>query len=197
VESEAALSARLALSCSASLAFSSAWLYQDRAPLRVVRSLLELVLSRSECYLPLRRHNLHRGHVLARLLQRLVSCQECGLHHLNRRGALRSLHALVQELVSHGLQPVLQPPVIGPQGLHEGVEGVVLVSVPVPLDAQPNEAVVPLPGSAFQLLSPAVKSNTRAEGNGRTDLESDGTHVPRRSATKDPRGPASPRSVHC
>jgi hypothetical protein len=34
------------------------------------------------------------------------------------------------------LQPVLQLPIVGLQGLHEGVEGVVLVPVPVALGAQ-------------------------------------------------------------
>jgi hypothetical protein len=71
------------------------------------------------------------------------------------------MRALVQELIPHGPQPVVQPPVVGPLGLHEGVEGVVLVSVLVPLGAQPNEAVIPLPGSAFQLLSSASKSTEK------------------------------------
>jgi hypothetical protein len=56
------------------------------------------------------------------------------------------------------LQLVLQPSVVGPQGLHEGVEGVVLVPVPVALGAQLSEAVVPLPSSTLQLLSPTDKT---------------------------------------
>jgi hypothetical protein len=47
------------------------------------------------------------------------------------------------------LQPVLQPPVVGPQSLHEGVEGDVLVPLPVALGAQLSEVVVPLPSSAL------------------------------------------------
>jgi hypothetical protein len=45
------------------------------------------------------------------------------------------------------------------QGLDKGVEGVVLVSVPVTLGAQLVEAVVPLPSSALQLLS--LENKTR------------------------------------
>jgi hypothetical protein len=55
----------------------------------------------------------------------------------------------------HGLDPILQPPVVSLQGLDKGVKGVVLVSVPVTLRAQLVEVVMPLPGSALQLLSPA------------------------------------------
>jgi hypothetical protein len=64
-------------------------------PLEGGAVLLELGLRRSEHSLPLHRHYLHRGQVLARLQQRLVSCQECGLHHVDCRGALRSLCTLV------------------------------------------------------------------------------------------------------
>jgi hypothetical protein len=39
---------------------------------------------------------------------------------------------LVQELVPHHVQPVLQPPVISPQHLHESI---VLAPVPVELGA--------------------------------------------------------------
>jgi hypothetical protein len=59
---------------------------------------------------------------------------------------------LVQELVPHNLQSVLQPPVVGPQDVHEGVEGVILVPVLVALGAQLSEAVVPLPSSALKIL---------------------------------------------
>jgi hypothetical protein len=47
------------------------------------------------------------------------------------------------------------------QGLDKGVKGVVLISVPVTLRAQVVEAVVPLPTSALQLLSPANKARRR------------------------------------
>jgi hypothetical protein len=61
----------------------------------------------------------------------------------------------------HNLQPVLQPPVVGPQGFDERVQGVVLVLVPVVLIAQAVEAVVPLPGSTLQLLSSADKEREK------------------------------------
>jgi hypothetical protein len=73
------------------------------------------------------------------------------------------LSALVQELVPHSLQPVLQPPVVGLQGLHEGIEGVKLVPVLVELGAQLSEAMVPLPSPALQLLSPADKMREKAK----------------------------------
>jgi hypothetical protein len=44
------------------------------------------------------------------------------------------------------------------QGLHEGVEGVVLALVPVELNVQLSEVVVPCLGLALQLLSPAIKN---------------------------------------
>jgi hypothetical protein len=56
---------------------------------------------------------------------------------------------MLQELVTHGLDLILQPPVVGLQGLDKGIKGVVLVSVPVTLGAQLVEAVLPLPSSAF------------------------------------------------
>jgi hypothetical protein len=66
----------------------------------------------------------------------------------NRRTALRGLGTLVQERIPHGPQPA----VICPQGLHEGVEGVVLAPVPVELGAQLGEAVVPCLSPTLQLL---------------------------------------------
>jgi hypothetical protein len=56
---------------------------------------------------------------------------------------------MLQELVTHGLDLILQPPVVGLQGLDKGIKGVVLVSVPVTLGAQLVEAVLPLPSLAF------------------------------------------------
>jgi hypothetical protein len=70
----------------------------------------------------------------------------------------RSLDSLVQELVPHGAQPVLQLPVAGLQCFHESIKGIVLAPVPVELSAQLSEAVVPCPSSALQLLSPEVKN---------------------------------------
>jgi hypothetical protein len=60
-------------------------------------------------------------------LQRLVPLQQCGLHHVNHGKSLSGLGALVQECIPHGPQLVLQPAIVCPQGLHEGVEGVVLL----------------------------------------------------------------------
>jgi hypothetical protein len=68
-------------------------------------------------------------------------------------------------LVPQGLRPVHQPPVRGPQGLNEGIEGVVLPPVPVELDVQMVESVVPLPGPTLQILSPTGKAR-EDEGQG-------------------------------
>jgi hypothetical protein len=127
-------------------------------PLEGCAVLLELGTSRSELCLPLRRRSPHSGQVLARLPQRLVLLQKRRHHPLDRGGVFSSLGALVQERVPHNSRPVLQPPIVGPHGLHEGVKGVVLVPVPVALGAQLGEAVVPLPSSALQLLSPVDKA---------------------------------------
>jgi hypothetical protein len=51
---------------------------------------------------------------------------------------------------------------MGPQGLDEGVEGVVLPPVPVELGIQAVKGVVPLPGLALQILPPTGKA--RADG---------------------------------
>jgi hypothetical protein len=81
------------------LAFSSAWLCQDRALSRVVRSCWTWACAK----VTLHRYNLHRSQILTRLLQCLISRQERCPHHVDRRGALRSLCSLVQELVLHDL----------------------------------------------------------------------------------------------
>jgi hypothetical protein len=95
-------------------------------------------------------------------------------------------------MVSHDLCPVLQPPVVGPQGLDKGIEGVVLVPIPVTLGAQPVKAVVLLLGPTLQFLSPADKAREeRSQGkrehgrdergrNSKTQLKK---HVPGRHAT--------------
>jgi hypothetical protein len=57
-----------------------------------------------------------------------------------------------------GPPPPYQPPVRGPQGLDEGVEGVVLPPVPAELGVQPVESVVSLPGLTLQFLPPADKA---------------------------------------
>jgi hypothetical protein len=53
---------------------------------------------------------------------------------------------------------VHQPPVWSPQGLDEGVESVVLPLVPVEIDVQAVEGVVPLPGPTLQILPPTDKA---------------------------------------
>jgi hypothetical protein len=106
---------------------------------------LELSTSRGHLRIPLRRHGSHCGKVFTRLQQGLVPLQERGPHLVHRGAAFNSPCPLLQELVPHSLEPVLQPPVVGPQGLNKGVQGVVLVPVPVSLRAQLIEAVIPLP----------------------------------------------------
>jgi hypothetical protein len=70
-------------------------------PLEGGAILLELSLRRGEGRLPLRRYVLHLSQGCTRLLQSLVPLQECVLHHVNRRTALRSQGALVQERILH------------------------------------------------------------------------------------------------
>jgi hypothetical protein len=118
-------------------------------PLEGCTVLLELGTSRSELCLPLFHHSPHRGEVLACLPQRLVSLQKRRCHLLDHGGVFRSLGALGQESILHNSQPLLQPPIVGPRGLHEGVKGVVLVPVPVALGSQLGEVVVPLPSLAL------------------------------------------------
>jgi hypothetical protein len=64
---------------------------------------------------------------------------------------------LVHECILHGSQPVLQPAIVGPQGLHEGVKGVILAPIPVKLGAQLGKATVPHPSPILQFLRTAVK----------------------------------------
>jgi hypothetical protein len=82
-------------------------------------------------------------------VQRLVPVHECRFHPLDRGDVLRSLGIQLWELVPQGFRPVHQPPVGGPQGLDEGVEGVVLPPVPAELGVQPVEGAVSLPGPIF------------------------------------------------
>jgi hypothetical protein len=65
-------------------------------------------------------------------------------------------------LVLQGFCPVHQPPVVGPQGFDEGVEGVVLLPVPARLGVQLVEDAVPLPSPTLQLLLPADKERENA-----------------------------------
>jgi hypothetical protein len=61
-------------------------------------------------------------------------------------------------MVPQGLRPIHQPPVRGPQGLDEGVEGVVLPPIPVELGVQAVKSVVPLPSLTHQILPPMGKA---------------------------------------
>jgi hypothetical protein len=66
-------------------------------------ALFELGRKRGQLCLPLRRHGMHRGCVLTRLLQRLVPLQEHRSHLHDCGDVLLSLGVLLQELVPHSL----------------------------------------------------------------------------------------------
>jgi hypothetical protein len=90
-------------------------------PLEGGAVLLELSSGGSQLPLEFRRRNLHRGRILTRLPQCLVSLQE-HLPHLQDCGdVFCSLGVLLLELVLHSAQPVLQPPAVGSQGFDERV----------------------------------------------------------------------------
>jgi hypothetical protein len=75
--------------------------------------LLELSSGRSQLPLKFRRRNPHRSRIVTRLLQHLVPLQE---HHPYLRDCgdvSRRLGHLLQELVPHSLQPIIQPPTVG------------------------------------------------------------------------------------
>jgi hypothetical protein len=164
--------------------------------------LLELGMSRAHLRLPLRRQGSRPSQVLARLSQRLIPLQERRPHLRDSGSVFRSSGVQLQELVMHGLNPILQPPVVGLQGLDKGV---VLVSVPVTLGAKLVEAVMPLPSSALQLLLPTDKvrgklsQRKRKRGRGeRGDSKIQQKKcVPRKPTTRDLRGSAAPRSACC
>jgi hypothetical protein len=65
-----------------------------------------------------------------------------------------------------GPPPPYQPPVRGPQGLDEGVEGIVLPPVPAELGVQPVESVVSLPGLTLHSCRRRTKQEkTGVRGN--------------------------------
>jgi hypothetical protein len=70
----------------------------------------------------------------------------------------RGLGIRLRRLVQQGLGPVHQPPVWRPQGLDEGVDGVVLPPVPTEIDVEAVEGVVSLPGLELQILPPTGKA---------------------------------------
>jgi hypothetical protein len=72
--------------------------------------------------------------------------------------ASRSLGALLRSQVQQSLSPVRQPSIRRPQGLDEGVQGLVLPPVPVKVGIEAVEGVVSLPGRALQLLPPTSKA---------------------------------------
>jgi hypothetical protein len=130
-------------------------------PLEGSAVLLELSSGRSQLPLKLCRQNPYHGRILTLLLQHLVPLQE---HHpyLHDCGDIsHNLGLLLQELVTHSLQPVIQPPAVGSQSLNESVQSVVLVPVPVALGAQLIEVVIPLSGPALKLLSTANRCGRR------------------------------------
>jgi hypothetical protein len=79
-------------------------------------------------------------------VQCLVPVHERSLHPLDRGDVLRSLGVQLWGLIPQGFRLVHQPPVRGPQGLDEGVEGTVLPPVPAELGVQSVESTVFLPG---------------------------------------------------
>jgi hypothetical protein len=72
-------------------------------------------------------------------VQHLVPVHERCLHPLDSVDVLRSLGIQLRGLVPQGLRPVHQPSVRSPQGLDEGVEGVVLPPVLAEIGASPSK----------------------------------------------------------
>jgi hypothetical protein len=94
---------------------------------------------------------------------------------------------LVDEGVLHGHQLVLQPPIVRPQGFHQGVQGLILSPVLVQVGAQLGEVIEFLAWLALQLLRAATKRQTlrrgrKPENNSQSNR---GTHL------KNPERPAS------
>jgi hypothetical protein len=136
-------------------------------------------------------------------MQHLVSVHERSLHPLNRGYVLHSLGVQLRGLIPQGFRPVHQPPVRGPQGLDEGVKGVVLLSVPAELGIQPVESAVSLPGPTLQFLSPADKAREdedqrkrkRGRNESRKTAKPGESHKPRRCTMWDYHGSVAPRST--
>jgi hypothetical protein len=117
--------------------------------------LLELGTSRDHLRLPLDCHGVRPRQILPRPPQHLVPVHERCAHCLDGGGSLRRLALQLQELVPQGFRPIRQPPVLRPQGLDEGVEGIALLLEPAELGAHPVEGIVPSPGAVLQFLPPA------------------------------------------
>jgi hypothetical protein len=129
---------------------------------------LELGTSRGDLDLLRRRYGVRPRKVFPRLVQRLVPVHQCLLHPLDRGDVLHSLGVQLRRLVRQGIRSVHQPSVRRPQGLDEGVEGVLLPPVPVELGVQAVEGVVPLSGPTLQILPPTDKAR---ENEGQEELK--------------------------
>jgi hypothetical protein len=114
--------------------------------------LLKLGADRGHLRLPLSRHGARPRQVFPRPLQRLIPVDERRADLLDGGDTLRGPALQLQEVVSQGFRPVRQPPVVGPQGLDEGVEGVALLLQPAELGAHLVEGAVSVPGANLQLL---------------------------------------------
>jgi hypothetical protein len=103
---------------------------------------------------PVRRHGAHLLHIPSRLLQRLIPIDEGCANPLKGGRTRRGLTLVLQELVAQGLRPVRQPAVLGPQGLHEHVEGVMLLPELAELGTHLVEGAILVAGTVLELLPP-------------------------------------------
>jgi hypothetical protein len=163
-------------------------------PLEGRAVLLELSASGNDLGLPRRRDGARPGQVFTRSAQRVIPLHQRRPHPLNRGGVYRGLGILFRRLVQQRLGPVRQPPVWRPQGLDEGVEGVVLPPVPAEISVEAVEGVVSLPGLALQILPPTgeargegVRENANAEQSERRNY---GTQRKTTNLEDAPRGTA-------
>jgi hypothetical protein len=114
----------------------------------------------------------------SRALCSVVPLHQRRHHLLDRRDVPRALGVLFRRMIQQGLGLVHQPPVWGPQGLGEGVEGIVLPSVLAEIGVEAVEGVVSLPGPALQVLPLTgkaredwVRESTNAEESKRRNYE--------------------------
>jgi hypothetical protein len=114
-------------------------------------------------------------------VQRVVPLHQRRLQPLHRGDIPRGLGVLLRRLVQQGLSLVHKPPIWRPQGLDEGVKGVVLPPVLAEIGVEAVEGVVSLPGPALQILPPTGKAR---EDRGQ------GEHERGRKRERKPRNPA-------
>jgi hypothetical protein len=159
--------------------------------------------------LPVRRHGTRPIQVPPRLLQCLIPVDEGRANLLDGGGMRRGLPLQLQELVPHGLRPVRQPAVPGPQGLREGVESAALlselVSSTLSWSRAPYLSRAHCSSSCRQQTKPmsaTPRRQTRKRQDQRRKQQTSGTaeqrenpDVPRRHATQGRRGSAAPRSA--